>query len=65
MIHELGQTFFISEAKDAYAICNIILPNADQHDREYSSSRKIPRICHHLFAILFQSRVTRISLEWL
>jgi hypothetical protein len=35
MIHELGQTFFISESKGAYAICNIILPNADQHDRKY------------------------------
>ena len=34
MIHELGQTFFITQTKDAYAICNIILPNADQHDRK-------------------------------
>lgn len=36
MIHELGQTFFISETKDVFAICNIILPNADQHDRKYT-----------------------------
>ena len=34
MVHELGQTFFITQTSDAFAICNIILPNADQHDRK-------------------------------
>ena len=37
MIHELGQTFFIMQAKDAFTICNIILPNSDQHDREFGA----------------------------
>lgn len=34
MVHELGQTFFITETADMFAICNVILPNADQHDRK-------------------------------
>ena len=36
MVHELGQTFFMAKTQDAFTICNIILPNADQHDRKLS-----------------------------
>lgn len=38
MVYELSQTFFIKEVKDvkeAYTICNVILPNSDQLDREW------------------------------
>lgn len=37
MVYELSQTFFIKEVKDvkeAFTICNVILPNSDQLDRE-------------------------------
>ena len=37
MVYELSQTFFIKgvrEAKDTFTICNVILPNSDQLDRE-------------------------------
>ena len=33
MIYELRQTFIIKEVEEVFAICNVILPNADQLDR--------------------------------
>lgn len=47
MVHELAQTFFISQRNDAFAICNIILPNADQHDR-----KPHPPISHYVTSLL-------------
>ena len=34
MIFEVMQTYFIKEVNEAYTVCNVILPNADQLDRK-------------------------------
>ena len=34
MVYELANTFSIKEREETFTVCNVILPNADQLDRE-------------------------------